>query len=612
MDARRRRKSKGKTQHTASIEPVSIVLLLLACREKERIESVCLRWSYGKEKAEKRLRKLRIETQQKGKQERRKRSKTGRRTMVLSPRISSLTALLLLASSAFLGGVLVQATLDEPFSDSFSQLEHAPCTRLFTRNGQMGCGTESRSVDVGKLVYYEGSLPATDENYVSVVEDYDLTAETLDTLLQARGGLLQGILVLNSTSSSSSGSSSGSRATSPDSQTPQGSGTPSYNVNYGYSGYKWNSKGEGLFGYDLYGVAMAFVPDSDVAQSIRQNSLGQSAGGAKADIVAEFNYYMGPESVTSQECLAWRDASSGEWNPKCLPLGGTSVWAVAGSPPKASSSNRPVILLSAAMDSTSLFHDIAPGANTAASNILTVLMAAKLIGTYVKDEVLDALPNAIALALFQGETYGFVGSRSFLRDLAYPGFQCNGTQVKSSHHDSSDSASTDYACLYPLRPSLKFANLGQVQGMLSVDQVGHAVANGILYVHADENNDQTGSWLANLLKYSSTNKVSVASSSAGRQQQQRQWLSLPTVATHVAAAAFGRRRRWSRAHGIRLQFYQHGRVPFALGFRIVVQCRTRFHCGRSHHDGTSRAGLCLRRWHVFRKRRLRHAHHLRQ
>jgi len=435
--------------------------------------------------------------------------------MVLFPRISSLTALLLLASSAFFGDVLVQATLDEPFSSSFSQLEHAPCTRLFTRNGQMGCGTESRSVDVGKLVYYEGSLPSTDENYVSVVEDYDLTAETLDTLLQARGGLLKGILVLNSTSSSSSsGSRSGSRATSPDSVTPQGSGTPSYNVNYGYSGYKWNSKGEGLFGYDLYGVAMALVPDSDVAQSIRQNALGQSAGGSKADIVAEFNYYMGPESMNSQECLAWNDASSGEWKPKCLPLGGTSVWAVAGSPPNPSS-KRPVILLSAAMDSTSLFHDIAPGANTAASNILTVLMAAKLIGTYVKDEVLDALPNAIALALFQGETYGFLGSRSFLRDLAYPGFQCNGTEVQSSHHDSSDSASTDYACLHPLRPSLKFANLGQVQGMLSVDQVGHAVADGILYVHADENNDSTGSWLANLLKYSSTNKISVASSSAG-------------------------------------------------------------------------------------------------
>jgi nicastrin len=51
--------------------------------------------------------------------------------------------------------------------------------------------------------------------------------------------------------------------------------------------------------------------------------------------------------------------------------------------------------------------------------------------------------------------------------------------------------------------------------MLSVDQVGHAVANGILYVHADENNDSTGAFLANVLKYCGTNDVSVASSSVG-------------------------------------------------------------------------------------------------
>ena len=385
----------------------------------------------------------------------------------------------------------------------------------------MGCGTESRDVAKGRLVYFDANNIPTNMSgsYVVVFEDYDLTADNLDSVLEVRSSYLEGILVLNSTSSSSSGSGTSNQKSStysiqsPDSRMPQGYGTPSKNVNYGYSSYAWNSKGQGLFNYNLYGIAMAFVPDSDTAQSIRQN-VKQSDKSGDNDIVAEFNYYMGPQEINSLQCLAWKDEADGEWNPKCLPLGGTSVWALAGTPPQRDNNQRPVVLLSAAMDATSLFHDITPGANTAASNILTVLMAAQLIGANVKDEVLDALPNAIALALFQGETYGFIGSRSFIRDVDYPGFQCLSELVPNSHKNENDK-NKQYACLHPLRPSMNFADLGQIAGMLAVDQVGHAVADGILYVHADGNNDPVGYQMANLLKYSSTEKFSVAFSSAG-------------------------------------------------------------------------------------------------
>lgn len=439
------------------------------------------------------------------------------------------------ASSAWLWSCLLVlqqlslcgAILDEPFSSSFSQLEHAPCTRLFYRNGALGCGTESRDVAKGKLVYFEGAQPDSSEGFVAVLEDYDLTADNLDILLNGQVSSLQGILVLNSTSSNSNRSNKYS-IPSPDSNMPQGYGTPSQLVNYGSYSYAWNSKGQGIFNYDLYGVAMAFVPDSDVSQSIRQNALGRNQNSKKNNVVAEFNYYMGPQEMNSFQCLQWKDEADQEWNPKCLPLGGTSVWALAGSPPESNladnsynsnnnyNNNRPVVLISAAMDATSLFHDLTPGANTAASNILTVLMAARLIGANVNDEKLDGLPKTIAFALFQGESYGFIGSRSFLRDVAYPGFSCNGSLVPNSQkQNDQDDNNKDYACLYPLRPSMKFADMGQVSAMLAVDQVGHAVADGILYAHADPNNDSNGYWLANLLKYCSTDDVSVAYSSAG-------------------------------------------------------------------------------------------------
>lgn len=409
---------------------------------------------------------------------------------------------------------VVDAALDQPFTSSYSALQHVPCVTLFYRNGRMGCGTEEHSVSVGKLEYFQGSLPVAQHDYVALVEDFDLTANTLDILSAAKGGLLKGILVLNSTSAS--GGTNQNTFSSPDSPTPQGYGTPSADLDYGYTEYQWNSRGEGLFEYDLFGVPMALVTDAAVAQTLRSEAQSNSAD---SSIVAEFNYYMGPDNINSLECLAWKDVTDDRWNPKCLPLAGTSVWATAGSAPntntngrrKLSSNARPILILGAGMDSTSMFHDLSPGANTAASNMLTVLMAAKLIGAAGTDAILDALPNRIVFALFQGETYGFAGSRRFLRDLAYPGFTCKSALVRSSTKEGDKS---DYGCLNPLRPNMRFADLGQISGMLSVDQVGRAVTDGILYVHADQNNDSYGKYLANLLKYCYTDAFTVVVSSA--------------------------------------------------------------------------------------------------
>jgi nicastrin len=409
----------------------------------------------------------------------------------------------------------VHGALDEPFTSSFSALKHAPCVSLFYRNGRLGCGTEEHSVQVGKLVYFRGNLPNTPFPYVALVDDFDLTEPSLNTLMYAKvGGFLKGILVLNSTKSN--GEKNQNVFYSPASKTPLGDGSPSVDLNFGYTAYQWNSIGQGLTESDFYGVPMAFVPDSDVADSLRQGALSSTDHDS---IYAELNYYMGPDNVTSLECLGWKDIVDNAWNPKCLPLAGTSVWATPGSPPQAneknnrdlsSSSGKPVFMLAAGMDATSMFHDISPGANAAASNILTILMAAKLIGNAMSDSELDALPNRIVFALFQAETYGFTGSRNFLHDLAYPGFSCKTGLVRSV---SKLGDKSDFGCLSPLRPSIRFADLGAIAGMLSIDQVGHAVADGILYVHADQNNDNYGNYLVNLLKYSSTGAFSVTKSS---------------------------------------------------------------------------------------------------
>lgn len=404
--------------------------------------------------------------------------------------------------------------LHQPFTKSFSHLEHSPCVSVFVRDGRLGCSTPDQSVAVGRLVYFNSdNSNQGDENYVMVLEDFDLTAANLQTIVGSSN--LQGILVLNSTdasfTSSDATASSNTRLPSTDALYPQGYGTPSVNVNYGNVAYAWNSLGEGIRDVmDLYGVPMAYVGKTVVADSLRRAAASDTTGSSQP-VLAEFQYYMGPAEMNSFECLAWRDIKNNNWNPKCLPIGGNSVWALAGKRNQNSSNNQKVILIAAGMDATSLFTETAaPGANSAASHILTVLLAAKLIGDYTMD-VVDKWNMRIAFALFAGESYGFVGSRSFLRDTV-SGFRCDGNLVRSRSQDET----SEYGCLQPLRPSMRFASMGQIAGMIAVDQVGYALSNGILYAHYDQENEDDGEYgakLANLLQYSGTNTFSVASSS---------------------------------------------------------------------------------------------------
>lgn len=425
--------------------------------------------------------------------------------------MGSLFVLSALLALSFVRGDSSSATsFNKPFTASYSRLDHAACVSLFHRDGRIGCGTEDRSVQIGRLEYFDGDLPDMDEPFVTVMEEYFLNEAAFKTLAygqQNSGGNMKGILVLNSTNYDSEGDAS---YRSPDNAYPQGYGTPSEGLNYGYYKYPWNANGENLLAYDFYGLPMAFVKDADVSDTLRDAAKGSSKN---SEIVAEFNYYMGPQEMNSAQCLAWIDEASGEWAPKCLPLGGNSVWASAGPSPIYESNNqaKPVIVVGAAIDATGLFHDLVPGANTAASNILTLLMAAKLVGQSIGDNSLAKLNNRIVFGFFQGESHGFLGSRNFFRDVAYPGFSCNSEIVSAVPRLGDDSPK---ACLNPVNPNLDFMKLGQVNGMIAVDQIGVATTDNLLYAHADADNDNYGSFLANVMMNSGTGSVTVVASSA--------------------------------------------------------------------------------------------------
>jgi nicastrin len=422
-------------------------------------------------------------------------------------------------------------SLYEPFQDAFKNLPHSPCLTLYHRNGRIGCGSLDRDPQYGPLLYYDGSSKLqTNSDYVAVIDEFSMSSTTISALLASNQyGHLKGIMVLNSTDSNDAND-----YISPGSQYPLGYGTPSASLGYGNNQFPWNGNGDGLIQYDLFGVPMVYIDEYETSEAIR--TVAKDSNSA-AKFIAEFTYYMGPDGVKTSDCLSWRDIGDNAWSPKCDPLGGTSVWAHAGSPPQSSSSSgggdgRPAVIIGAAIDATSMFHDLAPGANTAASNILALLMAAKLLGASINDEALDALPKRIVFGFFQGESYGYLGSRNFLSDVM--GFTC-GLTVNSLSSD----ANSDKACLYPLRSSLKFMDIGEIAGMLTVDQVGMPLSDGVLYVHNDGNDGTFGSFLSNVLRYSSTNTYSVAASAAGDNAEEGNYPYPPSPLTSLQSLTEG-------------------------------------------------------------------------
>lgn len=380
---------------------------------------------------------------------------------------------------------------------------------------------------------YYTDLESILPSFVAVFEENDFTSDNMKQLeeINKTNNIVRGILIVNSTMASSDSSSS---YHSPASTSPRGQNTESYQLTPD-NGYDWNPNGDGLLNKDLYGIPTAYVSDADIGQYMLQAAKDQSelllsttnngASGQEGGnggiftnsnvnippINAEFNMYMGPKNATATSCLTWID-NDDVWRPKCLPLGGNSVWAKAGSPPSNNDNENGIILVATNIDSTSMFHDIVPGANTAASNILTVLMAAKLLGQSVDDETLDGLNKQIVFAFFQGEQYGYLGSRSFIRDLAYPGFECDEDRtVPTVSKKKNDENYRKRSCLYPLRQDLDFMQLGNVDSMIAVDQVGILSNGDSFYVHDSGNSNG----LSNILLAMNSDDWSVSQGSAG-------------------------------------------------------------------------------------------------
>jgi hypothetical protein len=107
------------------------------------------------------------------------------------------------------------------------------------------------------------------------------------------------------------------------------------------------------------------------------------------------------------------------------------------------------------------------------------------LGQVIGLDALAALPKQILFAFFDGEQWGYLGSRAFLEDVA--SFHCAVPSVRSVDRVASDQPQEDRkGCIDPPRPSTYFQRiqLSAISAVVEAKQVGSPAAQNKVTLQA--------------------------------------------------------------------------------------------------------------------------------
>ncbi|KAF0694270.1 Aste57867_14840 [Aphanomyces stellatus] len=336
------------------------------------------------------------------------------------------------------------------------------CVRMFHSKGDVGCYTLNKDAARARLVSITTATEFTQttlkEDSILIVPD---TLFTTENLARLNADLVKGLLIYPT-------------STSPtfnyESTNPQGKGTVDGVLNPNFGSYAWNPQGRSIMASSLpYPVleveseAKAKTLLLDLAHKNQDTPVGSTFG---VVYKGAMEYYFGPAKMDSRACLGFKNIY-GNRSPKCLPVGGQSAWGVKGD----LSSEKPMVVAMAPMDTNAFSHVYAPGGNAGASGLVALLAAADAL----KSVPSMSLKKNILFAAFQGESYGFVGSRRFLSDLK---LKCANPVAAATPFGSS-------FCASPIKSSLAFTgvSLSNIDTAIAVDQVGVSADNMYLHVN---------------------------------------------------------------------------------------------------------------------------------
>ncbi|KAF9399112.1 hypothetical protein BGZ94_005808, partial [Podila epigama] len=128
-----------------------------------------------------------------------------------------------------------------------------------------------------------------------------------------------------------------------------------------------------------------------------------------------YNNY--PLKAVQFHSFMWAARDSGSCLRKgwCTPVGGASVWSTPSSNISATD-EKPIIVVAAAMDARSLFHDLTLGVDSSVTGMVTLMAVAEALSRSTIP--LDTMPKHIVYTLFTGEAWGFSGSQRFVQDIS--------------------------------------------------------------------------------------------------------------------------------------------------------------------------------------------------
>ncbi|KAK9765493.1 hypothetical protein K7432_006134 [Basidiobolus ranarum] len=383
------------------------------------------------------------------------------------------------------------------YDNIYKDLLGFPCVRLLNASGTIGCQAKSGTTGVlyrienqNDITHFVDSSPK--EKYAVILPAELFTSENLKTLKDT--SKVSGIVVSGEVSASKL------EGFSTDLKTPNQASSLYANDN---NAYIWNPKGNGMM-YDSYNFPIFAINGIDtksndtlhlVLKAAEDNALKQFEHPLKA---VQFNSFM-YATTNSETCLR---------RGFCTPVGGFSVYSTLSSNIQ-HNDGKPIVVLSAAMDSNSFFHDLAFGVDNNLSGMIGLMAVADALSK--NPTMITSLPKHILYTFFNAESWGYSGSSRFVQDIS-TAFTCQKPFSKATNGCPYIKATCEYPCIRDNEfTKINFENIDSIIELNQIGKSGSASKDSTFFIHKNDNSTSNIS-LANLIAKQSNGNIILADS----------------------------------------------------------------------------------------------------
>ncbi|XP_028165735.1 nicastrin [Ostrinia furnacalis] len=299
----------------------------------------------------------------------------------------------------------------------------APCFRRLNGTHQAGCSSTKKGAVGAVLMIKELNdaiwltQNATSGLYMAVVSTA-LFQDVIEEFLSHPENVA-GILVYENASLITS-------AFTQDSKCPNeySSGPGSTCSSAEPAGSVWNEKGTNLIRRDIP-FPIFFLPESrleeikKIEECYERYNLDRSDHNGRPLCSVQLRSFM-YAAVNTVVCTR-RSASSAILTPTkvCDPLGDQNVYySLFPRPKENKDAKKPVILVTARIDSASLFDGLSPGTASSVVGMVTLIAAAAALTEMIPQSKADSYDTNVLFTLFNGEAFDYIGSQKVAYDIS--------------------------------------------------------------------------------------------------------------------------------------------------------------------------------------------------